>query len=377
MQKLLLLAIALIVYGSLYPWEFTPRPLPSLVQVIRDSWETATLNRFIVRDLCVNVALYMPVGMLGPLAFSRAGKLTRYIAPVLIAAVLSTSVEIAQLFTPRRYSSVVDIAANTAGAAIGVALAGVLRPLSSSNLRRQYGDWGAIILLLCGFAYLFFPFFPIYGRAALRHKLHVLAVSPWFEPVAFASSAIAWFLAGRLLGAAKIAYAPAWLALAAAAALPGQILVLSREPVLPHVIGAAVGVILFCAWHNRASVRFDAFAAWSLLLLRGLVPFRFAASANAFTWSPFGGVLAFNDWQRGALILLEKSFFYGAALWTMDRAGAGLWKATAITTGTLAIIEAAQVYLPGRTPEITDIVLPVIIGAGSYWAGRQAAEGKA
>jgi VanZ family protein len=368
MQKLLLLSIALIVYGSLYPWEFRHGPLPPVGSMFY-SWNALVADRFSLRDVLINVVLYIPVGFFGHLACARNNAITRFAGPVVLGGVLSTAMEVVQLFTPRRQSSVVDVVANTAGTAVGVMLALFSRQLTNwPAIRTRSADRGAIALLSCGVAYLLYPFFPIFGRTALRYKLHVLAQSQWFDSVMFASAATAWFVAGRLFSALKVPSPRASLMGAAAVALPAQLLVLTRYPAWPHITGAAAGVMVFCACYNRPSVRFDACAVWLLLVVRGLSPFRFTATANAFSWSPFAGSLGFSDWQRATLILVEKTFFYGAALWAIHRAGAGLWKSTAITAGTLALMEAAQVYLPGRTPEITDLILPVLIGFASYWA---------
>jgi hypothetical protein len=98
-----------------------------------------------------------------------------------------------------------------------------------------------------------------------------------------------------------------------------------------------------------------------LLMVRGFSPFSWQESANPFSWTPFAGVLA-ADWQHGILLLIEKSFYYGIALWTLARAGLNFSMAVMATAAISAIIEAAQVHLPGRTPEVTEPVLVVLIG---------------
>src|SRR4051794_24030496 len=117
MRRIFSLIVVLILYGSLYPFHFVPRVLahsPLWVVLHRwDSWK----NPYLVRDLVVNIALYVPVGIWGNLALR--GKVAVW-GPVLFALLLSISMEVAQVFEPARYASSADTAANVAGAAIGV-----------------------------------------------------------------------------------------------------------------------------------------------------------------------------------------------------------------------------------------------------------------
>ena len=137
---------------------------------------------------------------------------------------------------------------------------------------------------------------------------------------------------------------------------------LTRQATLSDLAGAAAGVAVFVLVSGRLRSRAaDAWVVMSLVLFRGLVPFHLVEVNNRFSWAPFAGVLGY-DWQFGFVVLLEKLFYYGAAIWALRRAGVSLLRATLITAGTLACIEAAQVRLRDRTPEITDVVLAVIAG---------------
>ena len=65
LYRVLLIVIALIVYGSLYPWDFHSAQLAANpLWVLIHSWPTA-IDRFLFRDIAVNLLLYMPVGVFG------------------------------------------------------------------------------------------------------------------------------------------------------------------------------------------------------------------------------------------------------------------------------------------------------------------------
>jgi VanZ family protein len=104
-----------------------------------------------------------------------------------------------------------------------------------------------------------------------------------------------------------------------------------------------------------------ALAFTALLILRGLAPFHFRATASRFDWMPFNAMFA-ADWIVGLPVFLEKSFYYGVAIWLWRYAGWRLERATLFIAAILAAIEVIQLYLPGRTSEITDPLLALLLG---------------
>jgi len=76
---------------------------------------------------------------------------------------------------------------------------------------------------------------------------------------------------------------------------------------------------------------------------------------------PFRGFFR-TDWQDGFVMLFRKSFWYGPVLWLWRASGPSLVWTTAVAAAALFGLEWLQVYLPGRTPEITDAVLAVLMG---------------
>jgi len=108
------------------------------------------------------------------------------------------------------------------------------------------------------------------------------------------------------------------------------------------------------------------------LILAELAPFHFAAQngARAFNWVPFRGLFR-SDWQDGFVVLFRKSFWYGSIVWLWRASGCRLVWATAVAAAALFVLERAQVYLPGRTPEVTDAVLAVLMGV-LLWVLRDA-----
>ncbi|MDR1848916.1 MAG: VanZ family protein [Zoogloeaceae bacterium] len=121
--------VILTVYGSLYP--FT-------------GWQTEGIDPFAFLqlawprywttfDLIANVVIYLPTGFLFTLALRRLpGRLIAPVLAILLASLLSLTMESLQTWLPSRFASVTDLGCNTLGALFGALFAcfigGRLRP---------------------------------------------------------------------------------------------------------------------------------------------------------------------------------------------------------------------------------------------------------
>ena len=332
------------------------------------SWE-GPLNRYVIGDVLINIALYVPFGMSAFALFRRCKRtVLAWIAPILLGALLSGCLEMIQLFEPTRRCSAVDLVCNVFGSALGI-LAGwifeelaAIRSADSTILVRAhvFVDRASLALLFGGVAYLFFPLFPVLGRRATYQKIGIFLHSG-YSPVTVASAAACWFAAGLLLTAASREPARLWLAISLLA-IPAEILIVFRQPVIAELAGATIGFVLFAVLGRRLPASVPALFFLLLLIVRGLAPFHFQTNPTAFSWTPFGGFLAM-DWRPGMVILLEKLFYYGAAIWLLRAAGLRLLWAAPLVAAVLAGLELVQRWLPGRTPEITDPLLALLMGA--------------
>jgi glycopeptide antibiotics resistance protein len=107
----MLVVVALLVVPTSAPHE--PRGYLTEYQL--------TLSRRVVADVAVNIAIFVPIGW----GLHRAGRRlrvrpgARVLGVAVAAALFSAVMETLQFWLPGRYSSVVDVAANTLGAALG------------------------------------------------------------------------------------------------------------------------------------------------------------------------------------------------------------------------------------------------------------------
>lgn len=316
-------------------------------------------TRTVARDILINVALYVPLGASAYFVYRR--RLASPAASMLAIATgftLSSVVEWLQRWEPGRVPNVIDIATNTAGTCTGIVLAGVSAGyIHFQSTRERKVDPAAASLLVVMGAWLLFPYFPIFGRTALYGKIAVLRSAPVIEPLRLASMAALWLLAGHLLKAVSFRWAVPVLA-AATLLIPAQLLILGRQPVLSDFAGAAAGCLLFAFGTPPLA---SALFLITVVLVRGLMPGVEGSGIRRFSWLPFGGFLN-QDWQPAVFTLIEKVVYYGGALWSLRQAGMNAVAATAGVAVALAALEAAQTAIPGRTPEITDPIVAILLG---------------
>jgi VanZ family protein len=376
-RRILAIVVALILYGSLYPWQFHARhyghnPLWMLLH----AWPTV-IDRFFLWDIGVNITMYAPLGMFGYLAVSaRAPRVARILAPLALGLVLSASVEMIQLFDDSRMCSLSDVASNATGTAIGIAAGAFYRVKLQRFLAAQgtvslLRPSGALLLLSCWLGYQLFPLFPSWGRTHLIGKLAALRADSAVSPVSTLLVFAEWLAVACLLESIRKTKTTGLLTLLLLLA-PLRLIIASRTLAWPDVIGAAAAYAAWLClprvWVRRAAP----FLLTGALILGELSPFHFDAvpAAHAFAWAPFRGLFR-TVWLDGFVLLFRKSFWYGSVLWLWRASGRSLAWTTAITAAALFLLEQVQVYLPGRTPEITDALMAVLMGA-LLWLLRDA-----
>jgi VanZ family protein len=371
--RILLIVIALIVYGSLYPWHFHSSQLAaSPLWVLVHSWPTR-IDRFFVRDIAINALIYLPVGVFGFLAL-RQNVRTAFAmtVTVLVALALSSSIEMTQLFDDARECSASDVVCNVSGTVLGVALGYLYEQwlrgfvVRAERAKLLYPS-GAVLLFYTWLAYQAFPLFPVLSRTRLNAKFHSLFATASLSPLETFTYFVEWLVVAQLLERALGAERTRRLfPLLLLLVLPVKLMVTGRTVTWSELAGVVLAYV--CSYFLSEYSRRAAVVAGlivSLLILQGLAPYHWSSVANPFSWIPFRGFLA-ADWELGMLTFLRKCFWYGSAVWLLHAARWRLGRAAVAVALLLSAIELIQIHLPGRVAEITDpllaLLLAVILG---------------
>jgi VanZ family protein len=361
--------IALIVYGSLYPWEFHSTQLAAgPLWVLIHSWPTG-IDRFLFRDIAVNLLIYLPVGVFGFLALRQNFRTAFAVTvTVLIALTLSSAIEMTQLFDDARECSASDVVCNVSGTVFGVALGYVYQNwLKGFVVRAERAKFlhpsGAMLLFYTWLAYKAFPLFPVLSRTRLAEKFRDLFGGMSVSPLETFTYFVEWLVIAKLLetvlGTERIRR---WFPLLLLV-LPAKLIIVGRTFTWSELIGAGLAYIssyLLSGYPRRAVLVAGLIVL--LLILRGLAPYHWSSVANSFSWIPFSGFLA-ADREFGILIFLRKCFWYGSAIWLLRAASWRLTRAAVAVALLLGAIEVIQIHLPGRVAEITDPLLALILAA--------------
>ena len=352
---------AIILYGSLYPFHFRvpPHDIGPVAALVR-TWNSEAGRA----DFTANVLLYMPLGFcLTLLLRSRARILTALLTGVL----LSVSIELTQYYDAGRITSATDVYANGLGTLLGGIAALVFggRFLASVG-DRITGEPVPLLLIVAWLGYRLYPYVPTIDLHKYWNSL---------KPLIFAQSVSAydlfrqfsvWLTLYVLLEA--IAGNRRFIRLAllfTIAVFYAKILIIGMFLRPGELGGAGVALVAWIALRPvplRLRYATAAFVLCAYVVALRLEPFHFQSTARAFGWVPFrslmGGSIAVDTLQ-----MLEKFFLYGSMLYLIS-AATGRWLVAALAvTALLFATSLAETHLPGRSAEITDPVLALMIGA--------------
>jgi hypothetical protein len=143
-----------------------------------------------------------------------------------------------------------------------------------------------------------------------------------------------------------------------------KILVIGQALLLPEILGAALAVLLgplilkHCA---RIAVPCLAALLMLLVILPRVLPWRFAATQKAFQWVPFFGFLH-GSLHTDVVVFAEKFYLYGVILLLLVTAGMKLRTAVILECALLLSTSVLQIFMVGRSAEITDALLALVLG---------------
>jgi VanZ family protein len=357
--------VAVILYGSLYPFTFyQPEGGVGPLQRLLQSW-AETPGR---GDFVANIFLYLPLGFFLSLAVAGSGRtLPRILLVTLVGGLLSTTMELAQYYIAERVSAADDVYANLIGTLLGAIVGNfaggdfLWLPLHEIVANRV-----PCLLLALWLAYRLYPYVPTIDLHKYWDALKPVVFHP--RPTGydlFRYTAI-WLTMGSLIEAVGGLWR-GWLLfpLFIAAVLAAKVLIIGKTLSAAEIDGAAIAlaVWLLLAICVSARIRVTATALMfsAYIVAERLEPFQFSAYGRAFGWIPFRSFL-YGSIEVNITSFLEKAFIYGALIWLLDKSGLRSGVSTVLVVILLFAASWAETYLPGRSAEITDALMALLIG---------------
>lgn len=233
-------------------------------------------------DLAVNIIAYAPFGfLLALIFFPRLRAPGGILAAVLCGALLSFTIEVAQVYLPGRVSSHVDLLANTLGSAIGALCALVFtrttlipRSRESWFVRGIWADAGIVLIALFVISSAR-PSLPLMGNLApnagilsivINIMLNVLAAGLFIAVIARSRQRAVALMVLLIIALAGLKLLAAWLLFRNSASalniesamgiVYGFVLLTlifwRRADILPACVAALACAFAFTQWHSFA-----------------------------------------------------------------------------------------------------------------------------
>jgi len=357
--RILLIVSALIAYGSLYPFDFTvPGSAADAWGTLLHDWSMTTSRG----DALGNLALFLPLGFIGvfafpgrsPVAVMRLGLFSLFLAAVL---------QVAQIYFPPRTPAIADVMWNMMGACLGIAAGLVLR--DSVRLRWQSWDRAYAVpltLIVLWIAAELLPLVPSLDLQLIKESVKALLALHMSTPdIVWHAGGV--LLAGRALTAiAGRSRALRWLAVLIVVVIAGKMLIVTRVLNASTLAGLVLG---YGAW-GVVSMRpsRDAVVVCALVIaytLKALFPMTLRAVPADFNWLPFAGMLQ-GSMLINAQVLVESVFVFAGVLGLLRMLGSSVIASSVVLAFWAAALEAAQLYIVGRSPDITEPLLVLLVG---------------
>jgi VanZ family protein len=356
---MLLVFAVLIAYGSLYPFHFAV-PLDQIGAWSRlfEDWSPKTS----MADVLGNVALFVPFGAAAVSAFThQRGRPFRTVAIAATAFAFALTLQIIQIYVPARTASLADVIWNMVGTGVG-AIAG--SQLHARGTRWQMGPVLPLGLIALWLAAELLPFVPTLDIGLVKTNIKPLlqlAVTP--KELVF--HAVGLIVVGAMLSeVVGVARSPRWLAALAGVVAVGQMVVVTRTLDISTLLGLAFGWITWWVLRRWPEER-RSIALMLLLfgayLLGSLIPFELRSEPQPFRWVPFAALLN-GSMVANSKVLAANAFLFAGML-TLVRLNRGSPVGTSVALAiVVALCEATQTYLQGRTPDITEPIVVLMIG---------------
>ena len=369
MGFMLALICTLILYGTLYPFDFTA--VNAHAESALKLMTSPVATRPGLGDLFSNIVLFLPFGFFAmQCLFRRTSRFWRLLFVVILGTALSSGIECAQIYLPSRITSIYDLAMNMLGTCLG-AVAGWIdwrRELSRLQNGHRPPTMFPVLLIVAWIGYRLFPYVPTVDFQQMKD-----ALKPLFATKLLPIDVLGYFITTLVIGRLLLALFPPGRSLRMMLFLPFGIIILKpfimTKVITPSELVGVTGAVIFCMvflerLHRSADIA--AFLLMILIVIQGLMPFELRPEPISFSFIPFIGFEG-SSISVSLLMFFSKLFLYGSLVWLLTETGRSLFSTLIVSTVLLTTIELLQMYVSDHVAEITDPLLAIILGLALYF----------
>ncbi len=395
---------AIVVYGSLVPFQFEPRPFTELLNQFASICQQPIQLRS-RSDFLANILLFVPLSflLLGTMQQTYPRHRHWYYLPVILACVVfGASIEFVQLVFPPRSTALNDILAQAIGSTAGV----VLWALTGQQAISFYNTHTAMLqgsnrLVPLLFLYLLIvvilnavPFDFTLSPVEMVHKYREGRIE-WMPLRSLQHTdqnllhkwlwhVVVFLPIGILLrmGISWSTISVFCMAILFASCIElMQVFVLSRNVDTTDILTGALSVLAgwgITRWYRLQQHRMVLLIPLTLWVIAAVVinwsPFNFTLEVVPSQWSKMT-FIPMSDYQSKNYLtafddIAHKCIFFvlfGGLISVLSHATIRSNIVFIISGLASAIIEAGQLFVPGRTPSVSDILLGAGAGVAGCW----------
>ncbi len=353
--------IFLIIYGSLYPFDFQFREITSAeFSAFLQTWLSVTHRG----DIVANILIFVPFGFVGAYYFPNITSRIKVIFFVsLLAIFLGFGLQLLQLFLPSREQNLFDGVLNMFGTWLGLFVAMTLN-ISVNDKVKSFSFSLPLLLIASWFTYRLIPFVPSLDWQEIKDSIKPLLLHPQLDAVALYHDMIAWAVVLCLIERTfKIRQPLRDMGLLLLGCLLLEILIVTNSISLSNVLGAAAGYYVWLLLRKFSPKKTSLLLASLLmvyLVIYSFIPFELSAPENNFHWIPFSGFLS-DSMYNNTLAFIEKFFFYGSLAWLLLNTKLRPLSIAALSASFLLMLEISQSFVGHHIAEITDPLLILML----------------
>jgi len=221
----------------------------------------------------------------------------------------------------------------------------------------------ARLLLLAWLGWRLYPYAPTLEIHHYWRSLQPVLLAPVLVPINLFRFTVLWLSVGVVLRTG-LGRSTGFFPLVALCYFAAKASIIGQSIALADLLGAVLAIGLTPLLLGRfKSVGFPVTAAAmvAVVVLSRVLPWQFAAVPRSFQWIPFFSFLHGSQ-QIDAISFAEKFYLYGVTILLLVKAGLGLRLAVALECLLLFATSYLQIYMVGRSAEISDAILALILG---------------
>ena len=361
LKNITLVMIFLIIYGSLYPFDFQ-------FQSISDEELNAFFNTWLSithkGDIVANILIFIPLGFTGAYYFSDSvPRIKAFSIILLLSILLGFGLQVLQLYLPSREANLFDGVLNIIGTGLGLLAAKTIN-ISINHKIKTFPLSLPLVLVFSWFFYRLLPFVPSLDWKEIKISLKPLLLHPQLSFVGFWHDMVAWaivlFFIERIFSSV---HSQRNMVLLILSCFILEILIVNNSISLSNILGAGAGYGIWLLLRKSGHPPISWFLI-SLLsiyfVIYSFVPFEWSDGNNSFSWIPFSGFLS-DSMYHNTLAFIEKFFFYGSLVWLMLNLDFRTRHVGILLATFLLLLEIAQIFIGQHSAEITDPLLILVL----------------